>query len=44
MIKRVAIYIRVSTEEQGLKDLSLPFQTDICQALALKNGWEVVGI
>ena len=44
MIKRVAIYIRVSTEEQGFKDLSLPFQTDVCQALALKNGWEVVGI
>jgi site-specific DNA recombinase len=44
MTKRVAIYIRVSTEEQGNKDLSLPFQTDVCQALALKNGWEVVGI
>jgi DNA invertase Pin-like site-specific DNA recombinase len=37
-----AIYIRVSTEEQGQKNLSLPAQADVCQRFASDRGWRVV--
>ncbi|MFA5375537.1 MAG: recombinase family protein [Dehalococcoidia bacterium] len=44
MTKRAAPYIRVSTEEQEQKDLSLDFQLETCRALAVKNGWDVVAV
>ena len=42
MTTRAAIYCRVSTEEQGQRDLSVPFQLDTCRAYAEKQGWTVV--
>ena len=42
MSLKVAIYVRVSTEEQGLKDLSIPFQLDTCRVFAASKGWTVV--
>jgi len=44
MAKRSAIYIRVSTDEQEQKDLSLDFQLETCRALAAKNGWDVTAL
>ncbi len=41
-VKRVAIYARVSTEEQAERDLSIPFQLERCRYHAKGNGWEVV--
>lgn len=41
MSLRAAIYLRVSTEEQGDKNLSIPFQTAACHALAERNGWDL---
>ncbi len=40
--KRVAIYARVSTEEQAERDLSIPFQLERCRYHAQGIGWEVV--
>ena len=40
--KKVAIYARVSTEEQAERDLSIPFQLERCRYHAQGNGWEVV--
>ncbi len=40
--KRVAIYARVSTEEQAERDLSIPFQLERCRYHAQGKGWEVV--
>ena len=37
-----AIYIRVSTEEQGDKSLSLPTQLAECHRFAEERGWQVV--
>lgn len=40
--KKVAIYARVSTEEQAERDLSIPFQQERCRYHAHGKGWEVV--
>ena len=40
--KRVAIYARVSTDEQANRDLSIPFQLERCRYHAQGKGWEVV--
>jgi site-specific DNA recombinase len=40
--KRVAIYARVSTEEQAERDLSIPFQLERCRYHTQGKGWEVV--
>jgi len=40
--KKVAIYARVSTDEQAERDLSIPFQLERCRYHAQGNGWEVV--
>ena len=40
--KRVAIYARVSTDEQAERDLSLPFQLERCRYYVQGKGWEVV--
>ena len=40
--KKVAIYARVSTEEQAERDLSIPFQLERCRYHAQGKGWEVV--
>jgi DNA invertase Pin-like site-specific DNA recombinase len=37
-----AIYVRVSTEEQGDRNLSLPAQLAACRRLAEERGWSVV--
>jgi DNA invertase Pin-like site-specific DNA recombinase len=42
-MKRIVIYIRVSSEEQT-KNLSLPTQGRLCCEFCEKNGWEVVAI
>jgi predicted site-specific integrase-resolvase len=42
--KRVAIYIRVSTEEQGDEGMSLQNQERRCRAFAEAQGWEVVAV
>ncbi len=36
-----ATYVRVSTEEQGDNNLSLPAQLDACRHLADERGWDV---
>ena len=41
---KAVIYVRVSTEEQDLKDLSLPFQIAICTAYAERQGYEVTAV
>jgi len=41
---RAAIYVRVSTEEQGDKNLSIPFQIEACQRMAETSGWEVTEV
>ena len=43
MNTRTAIYVRVSTEEQGDKNLSIPFQLATCNSYAADKGWTVVG-
>lgn len=43
MNTRAAIYIRVSTEEQGDKNLSIPFQLATCHSYAAHRGWTVAG-
>ena len=40
--KKVAIYARVSTEEQAERDLSIPFQLERCRYHVQGKGWEVV--
>ena len=40
----VAIYVRVSTEEQADSGLSLPNQEKRCRAFALSQGWKVVHV
>ena len=40
--KKVAIYARVSTDEQAERDLSIPFQLERCRYHAQGKGWEVV--
>lgn len=42
--KRCAIYIRVSTEEQHLKGLSLPAQQLALEEYAIKHNYRVVGV
>jgi len=37
-----AIYVRVSTEEQGDRNLSLPAQLEACHRFADQQGWQVV--
>ena len=44
MNPKAVIYVRVSTEEQGLKDLSLPFQVAICTAYAQRQGYEITAV
>ena len=39
---RAAIYIRVSTGQQALQDLSLPDQKAQCEAYCSKKEWEVI--
>lgn len=41
---RVALYIRVSGEEQKIKGLSLEAQQERLEAYAKENGWLIVGI
>jgi DNA invertase Pin-like site-specific DNA recombinase len=41
---RAAIYVRVSTEEQGDRNLSIPFQTEACMRLAEDHSVEVAGV
>lgn len=43
-IKRVALYIRVSTEEQALHGYSLDAQEDALKEYAEKNGYMIAGI
>jgi len=38
---RAAIYVRVSTDEQGDKNLSIPFQLETCRGCVLGKNWEV---
>jgi len=40
--KKVAIYARVSTEEQAERDLSIPFQLERCRYHAQGKDWQVV--
>ena len=41
MSNRAAIYVRVSTEEQGDENLSIPFQLATCRTHAEGQGWTV---
>lgn len=41
---RVALYIRVSGEEQKIKGLSLEAQQERLEAYARERGWVIVGI
>lgn len=43
-MKRVALYIRVSTEEQARKGLSLPEQRASLEAYAAAHGFVIVGV
>lgn len=43
-MKRVFLYIRVSTEEQAIHGLSIEAQTDALQEWAKANGHKVVGV
>lgn len=42
--KKVAIYVRVSTEEQAKEGISLDAQIQRCQAFCTARGWNVVQI
>ena len=42
MATTAAIYVRVSTEEQGHRNLPLPAQLAACQRFAQERGWQVV--
>ena len=42
MATTAAIYVRVTTEEQGDKNLSLPAQLAVCRRFAEEQGWQVV--
>jgi site-specific DNA recombinase len=44
MTKRVALYIRVSTEEQAKSGCSLPEQLRTLSEYAARQGWEVVEV
>ena len=44
MSKRVALYIRVSTEEQAKSGYSLPEQLRTLSEYAARQGWEVVEV
>jgi len=37
--KKCSIYVRVSTEEQARKGLSLKAQIDLCKSYAFAKGW-----
>ena len=41
---RVALYIRVSGEEQKIKGLSLESQRERLEAYAKERGWVIVGV
>ena len=41
---RVALYIRVSGEEQKIKGLSLEAQKERLEAYARENGWVITGV
>lgn len=41
-MKRAAIYARVSTEEQGERDKSIPEQIAECEALCERRGFEII--
>lgn len=41
---RAVIYARVSTEEQAIKELSIPSQIELCKQYALQNGIEIANI
>ena len=41
---RVALYIRVSGEEQKIKGLSLEAQQERLEAYAREKGWLIVGV
>ena len=43
-MKRVFLYVRVSTEEQAIHGLSIEAQTTALQAWAKQNGHKVVGL
>lgn len=43
-MKRVLLYIRVSTEEQAIHGLSIEAQTTALEAWAMENGHRVVGV
>jgi site-specific DNA recombinase len=42
--KRIALYIRVSTEEQAKSGYSLPEQLRTLSEYAARQGWEVVEV
>ena len=42
-MKRAAIYVRVSTDEQAEKGYSLPSQLEACRRYADQFGYEVIG-
>ena len=42
-VRRAALYIRVSTEEQAKKGYSLPAQKEDLESYAKKNGYAIVG-
>ena len=44
MTKRIALYIRVSTEEQAKSGYSLPEQLRTLSEYAARQGWEVVEV
>ena len=44
MTKRVALYTRVSTEEQAKSGYSLPEQLRTLSEYAARQGWEVVEV
>ena len=41
-VKRVALYLRVSTGRQAAGDVSIPSQRDLTTRYCLAQGWEVV--
>lgn len=42
VVKRAAVYTRVSTDDQAAEGTSLATQTERCRAYATSRGWEVV--
>jgi site-specific DNA recombinase len=44
MNKQVAIYVRVSTDDQAERGYSLPSQVEACQKFASQKGFEVVAV